>query len=204
MIFPDLTQVIRDTFLPYATSGSLPQRLVPDLWELFSTKRGYALYPDVLPFFNSLRETRNQHHSTTVASGIITNSDDRVPSILSSLGLLVSSRRYGGKVKEKERAQEEFTDIDFVTMSYDVGHSKPSREIFDAAFQLSGFPSFEESQHIHVGDDVHQDYYGAVSAGWQGLLLEDRGEPPDDLMELGTNVVSVRDLLDLKEVLRVS
>lgn len=61
-------------------------------------------------------------------------------------------------------------DINFVIMSYDVGSEKPESKIFDAAKRI--LPG--EERFLHVGDDVHKDYYAAKRAGWEGVLL-DRG-----------------------------
>ena len=201
-MYSDLSQVIQSTLSPHATSSSLPEGLVTDLWDLFSSKRGYDLYPDVLPFFQYLRKMRISQQSPTITTGIITNSDDRVPSILSSLGLRVSPNRYGASSGGKTQLDIGATDIDFVTMSYDTGLSKPSREIYEAAFQLSGLASLEDSLCVHVGDDVDQDYHGALNAGWQGVLLKNRDGPNDDTKQFEEdNVVYIRDLLELKELL---
>ncbi|KAI9786664.1 MAG: hypothetical protein M1839_006215 [Geoglossum umbratile] len=99
--------------------------------------------------------------------GVVTNSDDRVPSILSSLGLTVGART----VRRPEQMSQENTrfqparsediadiiptgslalrhldtsartgeDIHFVILSYDVGDEKPNSRIFQAAKDMLGF-----------------------------------------------------------------
>ena len=116
--------------------------------------------------------------------GIITNSDDRVLSILSSLGLSVNPRRYGTNTSSTESGvpvsanKNETSNIDFLTLSYDVGFEKPSRGIFDAAKQLGnlGMSHDDRIRYIHVGDDLDKDLNGAQQAQWEGLLLHRGGQ----------------------------
>ena len=97
--------------------------------------------------------------------GVITNSDDRVPSILSSFGLQVGLWRHGNGSRASLKAED---DIDFVMLSYDVGFEKPDPKIFDATKQM--LPGQE--RFLHVGDDLQKDYLGATRAGWEGILLD--------------------------------
>lgn len=124
--------------------------------------------------------------------GVITNSDDRVPDVLTSLGLRVNPLRYNPTIKDStqevrkaEEAQHHQTpDIDFCVMSYDVGVEKPSSEIFDAAIDtLSSLLSAEGKDYkeedwglVYVGDEVGKDAKGAVMAGWDAVLLDRGGE----------------------------
>ncbi|CAD6571889.1 MAG: hypothetical protein ASARMPRED_004902 [Alectoria sarmentosa] len=163
------SNIIDATFLPFRSEKDLPENLVPDLLARFSSAAGYTLYPDVLPFFKSLRQIKASSNGESAWSkpivGIITNSDDRVPSILSNFGLQVGLRRYGYEFQASVKAED---DIDFVTMSYDVGFQKPGSEIFDAAKQM--VPG--QDRFLHVGDDLQKDYYAARRAGWEGFLLD--------------------------------
>ena len=116
--------------------------------------------------------------ATQFAIGVITNSDDRVPSVLSSLGLKVGPRRYGVGVESPDPHFDMEDDVDFVVMSYDVGYEKPSRDVFDAAKQLVwsnwGDPDHEDC-FIHIGDDFKKDFEGAQRAGWESVLLDRNG-----------------------------
>ena len=167
----------------------MPEALSSDLWDLFGSKRGYELFPDVMAFFQSLVRIKERRVFPRFTRGIISNSDDRVPLVLSSLGLRISTKRHGIAVgPEMDRRNGAF-DIDFVAMSYDVGFSKPATEIFNAALQLSGQDVLPETQLIHVGDDIEQDYHGAVNAGWQAIILgnrrsEDRAADPEGIVYL--------------------
>ena len=127
------------------------------------------MYPDVLPFFETLRQVTVPSIGDSAPSkpivGVITNSDDRVPSILSSFGLQVGPWRH----RDGSRASlQEGDDIDFVMLSYDVGFEKPDSKIFDATKQM--LPGQE--RFVHVGDDLQKDYLGAKRAGWEGVLLD--------------------------------
>lgn len=161
------------------------------------------LYPDVPPLFRLLRElkeaVREKTATTTITVGIITNSDDRVPSILSSLGLSVGSLRHGTHpaCEDTTSRSKEVLDIDFIVMSYDVGSEKPSRKIFDAAKDLSQRAEVapERERYIHVGDDPHKDFEGATQAGWEGILLTRRTN--DDASKPETPKPSIASLSEL-------
>ncbi|KAI9717275.1 MAG: hypothetical protein M1812_004802 [Candelaria pacifica] len=193
--------VIKATFQPFSTS--LPDRLIPDLLKRFSSSEGYRLDPSVASLFDMIREANVQSRTDgkkpwpwdyTVV-GIITNSDDRIPSILSSLGLKVGGKRYGAANEQAEDACKD-NDISFLVLSYDVGVEKPDAKIFDAAKELlktslggdnqncrtvgSRAPIEEkhrvdEFELLHVGDDEKQDVLGALNAGWNSVLLDRNG-----------------------------
>lgn len=127
--------------------------------------------------------------------GVITNSDDRVPDVLSSLGLRVNGLRYDTSsekiLEQSKRGEEEgVQDIDFCIMSYDVGVEKPHSEIFNAAVSTldsllsTEGNSFERNDWdlLYVGDEVAKDAKGAVNAGWDAVLL-DRGAEVDAAYE---------------------
>ncbi|KAG9206909.1 hypothetical protein G6514_000199 [Epicoccum nigrum] len=178
-------QVINNTFRRWLKPGEyVPQALVDDLLQRYSTKEGYDIYPDVVPFFRKLQtktssETENLWPWEKTIVGVITNSDDRVPGILSSFGLKVGPRRVD---TPDERTAEVALqdDISFVVLSYDVGVGKPDPAMFDAAVDslkeiLDGCGDelrAEDFEKVYVGDEMQNDYYGAQTAGWQALLLD--------------------------------
>lgn len=186
--------MINNTFKQWLEPGQdVPQPLVDELLRRFSTKEGYDIFPDVLPFFQMLRTTSSTNDAKTwpwnkTIVGIITNSDDRVPGILESFGLKVGPRRIGTPdEREADAALED--DINFVVLSYDVGVEKPQREIFDAAYR-----SFQETlvsrgdesdvqdwDKLYIGDSLEHDVVGANQAGWKALRL-DRQEQDQQAM----------------------
>ena len=122
---------------------------------------------------HDLKKGPNPRFDLTV--GVITNSDDRVPGILTSLGLSVGSRRCGRQpvIQEPIEPNSE-EDINFFALSYDVGYEKPDPEIFVAAAELAGVSPVRGDWCLHVGDHLKNDYYGAENAGWDGLFLGER------------------------------
>ena len=129
-----------------------------------------------------------------IVVGVITNSDNRIPGILSSFGLSVSPRRYGMDPSISHLKFEE--DIDFVVMSYDVGHEKPSPSIYGAAADLAGVSPSQEEWCLHVGDNLMKDFQAAENAGWDSMLLCN----PADVETLQVqNIPHITDLLELKE-----
>lgn len=146
---------------------------MPELLTRFSSSEGYVLYPDILPFFQALRRRRQRSsNSSEILLGILTNSDDRVPSILTSLGLRVGPWRYGTEEGRLHATSETYHDIDFVALSYDIGFEKPHCGLFDAAREMASTSEGHITRCVHVGDDLEKDYRGAEAAGWTGLLLD--------------------------------
>ena len=135
------THVIDATFRPFV--GDLPRGLAPRLLERFASGEAYTMAPQLTTL---LRELQLQTRYDQVVVGVITNSDDRVPGILRSVGLRVSPLRHGQSQQSEQNEQNNQNetsigrpghsnqnDIDFHCMSYDVGVEKPDPRIFRAA-----------------------------------------------------------------------
>lgn len=162
--------------------------------------------PDVHTVFQKLRSHRQAKSYGSLVVGVVTNSDDRVPDVLSSLGLHVSSIRYGSDPALPKLNAKENYDIEFSVMSFDVGHEKPDPRIFKAAEEMLkteklDLPTEVDTdastwQKIYVGDQYSKDVVGPLNAGWNAVLigphaqvsqhtdvewLED--EPPANLLE---------------------
>ncbi|PSN66767.1 haloacid dehalogenase [Corynespora cassiicola Philippines] len=182
--------LIRNTFEPFLEPNQqVPQELVDELLTRFSTRDGYYMFPDVIPLFQMLQSKAKQQSTNSpwkwdkTVVGIITNSDDRVSSILESFGLKVGPRRIGTSVQRSAQANLE-EDISFVVLSYDVGLEKPDSRVFDAAVGMlretlaasgagaEGTPDVDDFEKLYVGDSLKHDYYGAKGAGWNALLLD--------------------------------
>ncbi|KAL8754310.1 MAG: hypothetical protein Q9184_005153 [Pyrenodesmia sp. 2 TL-2023] len=194
--------VIKSTFsavLP--SSATVPESLITSLIRRFSTNEGYDLYDDVKPFFEHLRDWKRGTDASSAESpprvhvGIISNSDDRVSTILGSHGIRLDNRRYGSGSLV---ASQDTFDVDSVTLSYDVGFEKPNRMIFDAARSLSPFATEGDTLYLHIGDCPMDDYQGAREAGWESILLDrDRNhkdtEPrPQRMRHLGSLMEALR------------
>ncbi|KAL1609962.1 hypothetical protein SLS60_001627 [Paraconiothyrium brasiliense] len=175
--------VIRATFLPFLKpQQEVPDALISELLQRYSSSEGYDLFPDAKAFFNILREARSQASSGSpwkwdrTVVGVISNSDDRVPSILSSLGLNVKPRRIGSSIQHIAEAE----DISFVVHSYDVGYEKPDSRIFNAATDILAASSasigpIDDYKRLYVGDSLSHDYIGAEKAGWHSVLIDRNG-----------------------------
>jgi FMN phosphatase YigB (HAD superfamily) len=137
----------------------LPSGLIETLLNRFAGDGGYTLYDDVAPFFARMRELRASPGTTLfdrIVLGVISNSDDRVPEVLKSLGLRVGDTRadedrssmelpgfeerdssqkcqpQGPNTSYKNNTQPD-TDLDLVITSYEAGEEKPNKLIFDIA-----------------------------------------------------------------------
>jgi FMN phosphatase YigB (HAD superfamily) len=185
--------VIHKTFQPLIGSNKeLPKDLAPRLLHRFSSNEGYMLSPGVGSLLRLLKQQQQQGCPRIVA-GVITNSDDRVPGILSSLGLRVSPFRFGSSsIYPVETVGQQY-DVDLHCMSYDVGSTKPDKRIFDAAEEMAnrllaaqqGFdPDGDKAGSVSatlpwlkvfVGDEYEKDIVGARNAGWNAVFVGAEG-----------------------------
>ncbi|KAG9291210.1 hypothetical protein G9A89_021712 [Geosiphon pyriformis] len=121
-------QVVRLTYLGAGVDEKVLSSkigvLADSLYKKFSTSDAYRLYPDTKPVLKEL-------HSRNIKLGVISNSDERVAKVLSSLGI--------GKF------------WDFVLVSSEVGYEKPSPMIFQKALEFDD--EIKEQEILHVGDD---------------------------------------------------
>ncbi|KZV69556.1 HAD hydrolase subfamily IA REG-2-like protein [Peniophora sp. CONT] len=127
------------------TEAVLPE-LVPTLMRRFSTGEGYELYDDVMPSVQRLDDLR-------IKAGLISNSDSRILSVLSSLGAL--------------------TELQPVIVSGLEKAEKPNKLIFQLVATRAGL---ETHQSLHIGDELESDYRGAEGAGMKALLLRRLGK----------------------------
>jgi FMN phosphatase YigB (HAD superfamily) len=206
----------------------LPVGMVEALLDRFAGSEGYALYDDVVPFFRRVRELKTAGKWTFdhIIVGVVSNTDDRVPAVLKSLGLKVGDvradqdrssmelpgfehRQDTDKAAEKtlaELAEQNLNvDIDMVITSYEAGEEKPHRLMFDVAkrqaLQVSR-PWRDRGTRfsaVHVGDDLEKDYYAAIAAGWQAYLM-----PRDQIMYYEDDVKEMTTLLTLADKLELA
>ncbi|KAL2265898.1 hypothetical protein VTJ83DRAFT_5250 [Remersonia thermophila] len=199
------TDVIQETFqlITGSPSEDLPKDLAPRLLQRFTSSDGYAMAPSVATLLRSIKEQQHRNQRSgppRILVGVITNSDDRVPSVLSSFGLRVSPARFGTHFDPTELAQRQQSqpyDVDLHCMSYDVGVGKPDRRIFDAAVRMAdelatsaalvksavaegdADPGHSSWLKIYVGDEYVKDVVGSREAGWYPVYVGPEDELPD-------------------------
>lgn len=193
------------------------------------------MYPDALRLLRRFADTRpgqpyrrvDRHDEGSpdarLVVGLITNSDDRVMDVLSSLGLKVKPLRHGEDPRPFHPTNDP-ADIDFAIMSYDAGYEKPDRQIFDAASNMLNEmllaeghkdADLEDWRKIYVGDELVKDASGATGAGWEAVLIDrsESGATPVDTsfeqssiierreLENGKKIYAVRDLSSIMEII---
>jgi FMN phosphatase YigB (HAD superfamily) len=206
----------------------LPAGMMEALLDRFANLDGYALYDDVVPFFQRMRKLKaaGKWSYDRIIVGVISNSDDRVPAVLRSLGLEVGDVRAdqdrssmelpgfehrAGTDKAHEKSFVELSDqnlnidIDMVITSYEAGEEKPHRLMFDVAKRqalLVSRPWITRSTKfsaIHVGDDLQKDCRAARAAGWQTYFM-----PRDHFVYYEDDVKEIGGLLNLMDKLELA
>ncbi|KAI9887319.1 MAG: hypothetical protein M1823_000835 [Watsoniomyces obsoletus] len=178
----------------------------------FSSQHAYRRWGDVKPFFNMLRDKKSALVTRLpvgcwpwdrIVCGIVSNTDDRLPAILHSMGLsLGSSRFYRHGGRQSDETHDD-CDISFMTLSYDVDVEKPDPQIFVAAKDYfdstwlpekrrllgdAAVPPTDEWEFLHVGDDMQKDGACAREAGWNSILIDRLGRFPGPFPSQGNPI----------------
>ncbi|KAI5461797.1 haloacid dehalogenase [Mariannaea sp. PMI_226] len=212
------TNVIHKTFTPFLkTNQALPKDLAPRLLHRFSSKEGYDAEESLASALKSLRRTNAHRRFGRIVVGVVTNSDDRVPSILSSFGIDVSPMRYGTEVDPGALVGKNY-DIDFHCMSYDVGVEKPDSLMFDSAELMltkiitmrdgkspaEAKADIETWRKVYVGDEFVKDVVGSGNAGWNPVLLDTNNQSGSIPRLEDQHSQTIDDLFKEHAVVRVS
>ena len=192
------------SFAPFVTTvNPLPLNLQSQLYNHFASAKAYRLYSDVLPFFQDIRDhkqraeagLKKQWEWDDITVGIISNSDDRIDGVLSDFGIKIGPRFVGLSNHDLPQIQSS-EDVNFMALSYHVGHSKPDRAIFDAAkafanslvkeqwkpearSKTTGLGLNTETReqpydnvYCHVGDELEADVKLEAKLGWNSVSLD--------------------------------
>lgn len=122
-------------------------KIFDDLYSQFGTSSSYKLFDDVKPSLDRLKAEKHR-------LAVVSNSDERLPEILQSLGIL--------------------DKLDFVVVSSQFGVRKPDPSIFREALRR-GNCSGDDA--VHVGDQELSDCEGALNAGFSRSFLVKRDNP---------------------------
>ena len=112
------------------------------VYDRFRDSDGWILFPETVEVLDELK-----HRGLKI--GVISNFDDRIYSVMRSLGIL--------------------SYFDAVTISSETGYCKPDRRIFDAAMRSLNVPA---SQILLVGDSLSDDVEPAARAGLRAVLVD--------------------------------
>ncbi|KAG9013435.1 hypothetical protein FRB90_006036 [Tulasnella sp. 427] len=157
-------EVIRRTALKAGADGNDVNAHIPQMTEqllnVFRSKEGYALYPDVIETFEALKEAG-------VRIGLVSNTDGRMRDALADLGVLP------------------YLDAS-VALSEEEKVEKPSPVLWEVACHRAGIErpasagldrtAGKATPILHVGDELDADYLGALGAGLDAILLRRPGD----------------------------
>uniref|UniRef100_H2Y4H9 Haloacid dehalogenase-like hydrolase domain-containing protein 3 n=1 Tax=Ciona savignyi TaxID=51511 RepID=H2Y4H9_CIOSA len=107
----------------------------------------------------TLQTVANLKRTQDLTVGVISNNDERIFHTLKSSGIPMP--------------------FDFVISSHNYGFEKPDPRIFHAAIEKVKElhrKDIHPSEMLHVGDSLEKDYFGAISAGCNALLLDPTGQ----------------------------
>ncbi|SPO22031.1 uncharacterized protein UTRI_02026_B [Ustilago trichophora] len=165
--------VIQRTFSPHLHSRVSSQQYLDSIDSLshrlvtrFGTSEAYHLFDDVVPTLRRLSQTQTGD-GRPLQLALATNSDSRILSVLKSFGL------------------DQFLELDVAswqtkttgpTLSYFEKCAKPDSRFFHAAVRRASFSAtvgtLNAANVLYVGDQLHEDFWGATNAGLQAAWLQ--------------------------------
>lgn len=133
--------VVERTFRRYGEATD-PDGLFTDLYDHFTHPSSWRLFDGADRVVHELR-------ARGYRTGLLSNWDDRLPDLLSGLGLLET--------------------LEPRVISYRVGVEKPHERIFRTALEEAGV---EPAEAVMVGDDWEADIVGARALGMRAIYVE--------------------------------
>jgi FMN phosphatase YigB (HAD superfamily) len=132
----------------------LPSGAQSKLYQQFNCGTAYYLFPDAIPMLDHLA-------SQVIPVAVLSNSDGRIRTVMDDLGLT------------QYMAKSPVTGKPSINLSYDLGVEKPDKKAFQLVRELMNIR--DPTMCWYVGDDVDQDFHGALAAGWNAVLLDRTG-----------------------------
>ena len=123
------------------------------LYAHYADASAWTLYPDVVPFLTFCKNLTPQP-----SLGVLSNFDSRLIGILEGLGIR--------------------SDFDSLTISSQIGASKPHARIFESALATH---KVNPADAIHIGDCPNADWQGAKNAGINVFKLD---RPHNSLLDV--------------------
>lgn len=142
---------------------SEPDKFFDQLYRRFEEPDAWRIFGDVVPTLEFLRDRG-------LKLAVISNWDERLRPLLQRLGLAVYFQE--------------------ITLSIEVGATKPSPAIFEYTLQKLNLPA---EKVLHIGDSQREDYLGPQALGMTALLVKRAREG-----EAGPHILS--SLLQLREL----
>jgi putative hydrolase of the HAD superfamily len=90
--------------------------------------------------------------------------------------------------------------FDSITISSEVGHAKPRREIFDAALAHAGVDARDA---MHIGDSEHLDFAPAAEIGMVAMLVDRDAAQENTAPSIKGRSARIRSLASVNEVAQV-
>jgi len=162
-------QIVRSTFTNSGCKDdAVISQIASKLYSDFALPLNWVLFEDVALV---LKHLKNKGYKM----GVVSNFDERLPSILEGLGIL----KY----------------FSFVLCSTEVGVAKPCAKIFQLALQRGGVRATEA---LHIGDNVTLDYRAAKAVGMSAYLIDRfNNVKQKDGIDSGHVIQSLEALLEL-------
>lgn len=175
--------VIQRTFSPCLHSGITSEQYATTIEPLshrlvtrFGTSEAYNLFEDVVPTLERLTHMRAGDEGT-VRLALATNSDSRILSVLKSFGL--------DRFVELDVGSESLSHAPGMTaagtikrsgptLSYFEKCAKPDPRFFEAAIRRASSDNdmIKAANVLYVGDQLHEDFWGATDASLQAAWLQ--------------------------------
>lgn len=134
-------------------SPDVAAKISNELYDHYALADAWELVDDEIPSILSRLRLKG------IALCVVSNFDDRLKSILASMGLL--------------------DHFQMVVLSGEVGIEKPDRRVFDTV--LRHFCLEDSASLLHIGDDLEKDFRAAKAIGARAILFDPKDKHVDSV-----------------------
>ena len=159
------------------------------------TKRFKLLFSE-LDFNIEVNEFSRQYlGNLSKGSELLPGAIETVKALNSKCKLLIITNGIGEVQRSRFNASELKSYFDDVVISDEVGAAKPSKEIFDIAFEKMNMPAKKET--LIVGDSLTSDMYGGVNFGIDTCWYNPLGIQNDQDFEVTYEIQNLEQVINL-------
>ena len=106
---------------------------------------------------------RAYEHNLSIGHYFLPGAEEAVEILSRRYRLFLASNGTASVQKGRMTSANLYRFFEFCFVSQEIGHNKPSREYFEAAF--ARIPGFDKSKCLMVGDSLTSDIQGGINAG---------------------------------------
>jgi len=145
--------------------------------EQVKTGRFEALFSEIGVNCDALAVTQDYEKNLAIGHYFLPGAEEAVEKLSKKYRLFLASNGTASVQKGRMTSANLYRFFEKVFVSEEIGHNKPDKAYFDAAF--SRIPDFDPGKAMIVGDSLTSDIRGGINAGIATCWVNRHGAPRD-------------------------